>query len=123
NPEVTFTPSMDEFARESFAFQNAFTRYGGTSLSVPSIWAGGLIVHRTWLPDFARSNALEKLVDADGYRWFMSIDSVMAPLLSRHADSVEPDRGRHVMDFDVCRTLTELQSQIDRERDGRPAFA
>jgi hypothetical protein len=123
NPEVTFTPSMDEFARESFAFQNAFTRYGGTSLSVPSIWAGGLIVHRTWLPDFARSNALEKLVDADGYRWFMSIDSVMAPLLSRHADSVELDRGRHVMDFDVCRTLTELQSQIDRERDGRPAFA
>ena len=123
NPRVTFTPAIGQFADESFAFHNAFSRYGGTSLAVPSIWAGGLVIHRTWLPDFARSNGLEKLVDANRYRWFMSVDSVMAPLISPHSDLVELDRGRRVMDFDFCRTLVDLEEQLDRPRDERPAFA
>jgi hypothetical protein len=55
------------------------------------------------MPDFPRSNALERLLETDGYQWFMSLDSVMAPLLAPHP-SVELDRGRRVMDFDICHT-------------------
>jgi len=123
NPAVTFTPQIAQFASESFAFQNAFSHYGGTSLAVPSIWEGGLVIHRTSMPEFVRSNALEKLVDAEGYRWFMSLDSVMAPLLAPHPDLVELDHDRRVMDFDMCHTLEDLEDKLDRQDDARPAFA
>ena len=62
-----------------------------------------MVIHRTSMPDFPRSNALERLLETDGYQWFMSLDSVMAPLLAPHP-SVELDRGRRVMDFDICHT-------------------
>ena len=68
---------------------NAFSHYGGTALAVPSIWAGGLVIHRTSMPDFRRSNALEKLLVADHYRWYMSLDTHMQPLLDPHPDPIE----------------------------------
>ena len=34
NPAVDFTPRFAEFAAENLAFTNAFTRYGGTALSM-----------------------------------------------------------------------------------------
>ena len=37
NPDVRFTPRLDAFAAESVVFRNAFTRYGGTGMSVPAI--------------------------------------------------------------------------------------
>ena len=124
NRAVEFTPQIARFASESFAFDNAFTHYGGTALAVPSIWAGGMVIHRTSMPDFPRSNALERLLETDGYQWFMSLDSVMAPLLAPHPDLVELDRGRRVMDFDICHTLGDLEGDLDRRREAdRPVFA
>jgi hypothetical protein len=124
NRAVTFTPQIERFASESFAFDNAFSHYGGTALAVPSIWAGGMVIHRTSMPDFPRSNALERLLDADGYQWFMSLDTVMAPLLAPHPDLVELDRGRRVMEFDICHTLDELEGDLGRRHDpNRPVFA
>ncbi len=124
NREVTFTPQIERFASESFAFGNAFSPYGGTALAVPSIWAGGMVIHRTSMPDFPRSNALERLLDTDGYQWFMSLDTVLAPLLAPHPDLVELDRGRRVMEFDICHTLDDLEGNLDRRHESnRPVFA
>jgi hypothetical protein len=122
NPAVSFTPEIARFAAEGFAFTNTFSRYGGTSLAVPSIWAGGMVIHRTSMPEFPRTNALEQLLDADGYQWFMSLDTVMAPLLAPHEDLVELDRGRRVMEFDLCHTLEDLEGQLAGRDDRRPAF-
>ena len=68
NPRVTFTPAFDQFAREEFAFQRAFTRYGGTGLSMPAIWAGSMILHKEYVQPFQPMNALEKLITVNGYR-------------------------------------------------------
>src|SRR5207249_7034601 len=106
-----------------FAFQNAFSRYGGTFLAVPSIWAGGLVIHRTAMPSFERTNALEKLFDVDDYRWYMSVDTHIGPLLSPRPDLVELDRGRNVMQFDLCRTLGELTEKLAGRTETRPIFA
>ena len=54
NPQVTFTPAFDQFAREEFAFQRAFTRYGGTGLSMPAIWAGSMILHKEYVSRSSR---------------------------------------------------------------------
>jgi len=123
NASVTFTPNIERFAAESFAFRNAFTHYGGTALAVPSIWAGGLVIHRTYMPDFHRSDSLEKLLDADGYRWFMSLDTHMGPLIESHPDLVQLDSPRGVMDFDFCRTMGELEEQISKAPADRSIFA
>src|SRR4029079_1968218 len=49
NPAVAFTPRIQEFASESTVFRNAFTRYGGTGLSMPAIWAGSAIAHKQYV--------------------------------------------------------------------------
>jgi arylsulfatase A-like enzyme len=83
-----------------------------------------MVIHRTSMPDFPRSNALERLLETDGYQWFMSLDSVMAPLLAPRPDLVELDRGRRVMDFDICHTLGDLERDLDRRHEAdRPVFA
>ena len=62
NPAVTFTPSIDAFARSSDVFVNAFTHYGATGLSEPSIWVGGMMPHKQYITPFAPMNSLEKLL-------------------------------------------------------------
>ena len=123
NPEVTFTPNIAKFAEESFTFTNAFSHYGGTALGVPAIWAGGLVLHRTSMPGFERSDALEKLLDADLYRWYMSLDTHMGPLIHAHPDLVELDEKQFIMKYDFCKTLGELSQKLDARTDGRPIFA
>lgn len=123
NAAVSFTPNIASLASESYAFQNAFSRYGGTLLAVPSIWSGGLVIHRTSMPTFTQSDALEKLLDGDRYQWFMGLDSVMAPLIGPRSDLVELDRGRRIMEVDLCQTFEELALKLDRRDSSRPAFA
>src|SRR5262249_50771709 len=62
NPGVTFTPHIAGLAADSYVFDRAFTRYSGTALAVPSIWAGGMVIHAIEQPDFARRNALVDLL-------------------------------------------------------------
>src|SRR5205085_7221934 len=67
NERVTFTPAIGQFAQDSFVFKRAFTRYSGTALAVPSIWAGGSVIHTLGKTTFIDRDALRKLVDANGY--------------------------------------------------------
>src|SRR5262249_21718478 len=123
NPQVKFTPRIAEFAKESVVFTNAFTRFGGTGLSVPAMWAGSSIVHKQHVLPFHRMNALEKLLDANGYRKVLGIDSIMTRLLVRSDSIDELDRGRNIMDFQICRTLDELDGKLQTIDPATPVFA
>jgi hypothetical protein len=112
NPDVTFTPSVAKFAAEGYAFNRAFTRYGGTGLSMPAIWTGGMVVHKEYVLPYGRMNALEKLLTANGYRTLISMDHITEQLLAPASAAVELDRGRPEMQYDFCTTLTELESKL-----------
>lgn len=122
NPAVTFTPNIGRFAAESFAFQRAFTRYGGTGLSVPSIWAGGMLIHKQYVTPFESMNALLKLLNADRYQRMMSLDSVVVQLMAPDQNLVELDAGVEIVKYDFCRTAAELEQKLAAPR-ASPVFA
>ncbi|MGE3508502.1 MAG: sulfatase-like hydrolase/transferase [Vicinamibacterales bacterium] len=122
NPAVSFTPAFGTFARDSIVFERAFTRYGGTGLSVPAVWAGGMLFHKQYVTPFAPMNALMKLLDSNGYRRIMSMDSVVAQIMPADTPAVELDRGVSIVDYSLCRTLGELRGILEREAPGQPLF-
>src|SRR4029079_18240229 len=109
NPSVTFTPRIAQFAAESVVFNNAMTRYGATGLSLPAIWSGAVGVHRQYVLPFAPMNTLEKLLTVNRYQRVMSTDVLMARLLRPDPGTIELDRGRRTLDYDLCATLQELE--------------
>ncbi len=124
NPAVTFTPEIGQFASDSFVFDRAMTRYAGTALAVPSIWAGSMLIHMLEERPFDSRNALLALLDADGYRRVMSVDNIMGELLPPERPGVELDRGVAPMDRDFCRTMHELEGRLaDSSDDRRPVFS
>ena len=123
NDAVGFTPSIAKFASTSFVFDRAFTRYAGTSMAVPSIWAGGMLMHMFDLAPFDGRNALLNLLQRSGYRRVMDIDHIMRELLPADDDVVELDRGVAPMLCDLCRTLRELEDKLTVGGDHRPVFA
>ena len=124
NARVNFTPSSAAFATESVVFERAYTRYGSTGLSVPAMWAGGMLLHKQYVKPFAPMNALEKLLDAEGYRRYMSDDHLATQLFQPSSATTFLDEGVHEMDHTVCTTTRELQAKLDATRnDSRPVFA
>jgi hypothetical protein len=105
NRAVRFTPRLDAFASESVVFRNAFTRFGGTGLSVPAIWAGSALVHKQYVQPFHPMNTLEKLLDVNGYRKVVGRDSIMGRLLDASPRLDELDAGVANMDYHLCGTL------------------
>ena len=124
NAKVDFTPSIQAFADESVVFKNAFTRYGGTTLAEPSIWAGTLLLHKHYVQPFHLVNNLEKLTEIDGYQQFISTDTVLRVLLQPSADTVQLDAdARQWTDLDFCSTAQEALNKISARRDpSRPIF-
>jgi hypothetical protein len=123
NPAVMFTPEIQAFADESFVFRNAFTRHGGTHLSMPSIWSGGFVVRRIGAPGFERMNAIEKLLNGAGYRLAINDYTVHALLRPETAMTVI-DPGVPSPDTDLCQNLTSLEQHMESTAgDRRPLFA
>jgi hypothetical protein len=124
NPAVTFTPALQAFASDSLVFERAFTQYGATGLSVPSIWLGGPLLHKQYVLPFAPMNALARLLSHEQYAQWISMDNILDVILPP-APAREPlDRGVPVRDFRLCRTLEELRGRLrDRAADGAPVFA
>ena len=116
NPRVDFTPNLDAFARDSFAVQNAYTQYAGTTLSEPAIWTGTLLLHAHYQRPFSRVNNLEKLLKTDGYQMVVSYDSVLRQIVTDNNDLVKLDTNKAWNEFEVSRTLQQLESFMD----GRP---
>jgi arylsulfatase A-like enzyme len=124
NPQVTFTPRIAAFAKDSFTYDRAFSRYGGTGLAVPSIWAGALVAHKQYVTPFAPMNALAKLLDAGNYRRIITRDHITEELFGL-------EEGTSVLDYRVdemmhtfCGTMTELKEELrSHAADRRPLFA
>jgi hypothetical protein len=124
DPKVTFTPRIAAFATDSFTFTRAFSRYGGTGLAVPSIWAGALVAHKQYVTPFAPMNALAKLLDAGNYRRVITRDHITEELFGL-------EEGTSVLDYRVdemmhtfCGTMTELKEELRSHADDRrPLFA
>jgi hypothetical protein len=122
NPAVTFTPSLARFAAESDTFTRAFSRYGGTGLSVPALWTGGMLLHKEYVLPFQPMNTLDKLLEANRYRKLLSLDHITAQIVETKG-STELDRGRDEMQYDLCATLGELQSTLAQGPGRAPIFA
>lgn len=124
NDAVNFTPSIESFARESVVLRNAFTPYGGTGLSEPSLWAGAMLLHKQYVLPFSPMNALAKLLAADNYENYVSLDTILDAITAGSLPVIELDRGVLNMNFDLCRSLDELQTKISARTDsGKPLFA
>lgn len=121
NADAGFTPSIAAWARDSFVFDNAFTRYGGTWLAIPSIWSGAELPRSWGRMPFAKVNAIEKLTAANGYHVVLN-DYTVTP-------SLGADSGRTFLDPELRSIGSDLCSQVDGLRriletpDGRPVFA
>lgn len=124
NADVTFTPSIQAFAADSVVFRNAFTRYSGTTLAEPSIWAGMLLLHKHYVQPFHLVNNLEKLAQVDRYQKFVTTDTVLRVLLQPSADTVQLDANvRQWTDIDFCSTAPEAIRKIAARGDSsRPVF-
>jgi arylsulfatase A-like enzyme len=124
NPAVQFTPEIQKFANESVVMRNSFTRYAGTTLSEPAIWAGSLMLHKHYVRPFHPMNNLEKLMQTDGYDRFLTVDTVLRLLL-------DPALPVHRLDAnmtnwseqDLCTTATDAERQINTRSDkSKPIF-
>ena len=124
NPDVTFTPAIQAFAADSVVFRNAFTRYSGTTLAEPSIWAGMLLLHKHYVQPFHLVNNLEKLAQVDGYQKFVTTDTVLRVLLQPAADTVQLDaQAQQWTDIDFCSTAAEAARRVTERADStQPVF-
>ncbi len=122
NRRVAFTPNLDRFAAESTVVPWAFTRYGATGLSEPSIWVGGMILHKQYIVPFHPLNTLQKLVEAEGYQPWLSMDSILDVVVRPTPDLVRLDAGTGTGDLRLGTTLKELQARLDRTPPNRPVF-
>lgn len=120
NPGVDFTPAIGDFANDSLVFRYAFTQYGGTGLSVPSIWIGGALLHEQYVTPFASMNALSKLLIHEQYAQWITMDNILDVILPR-TPALDPlDRGVSIKDVRMCRTLDEVRGRLRTRPPGAP---
>ena len=123
NKSVMFTPAIDSFARDSVVMNNAFTHYGGTVLSEPSIWVGGLQLHKQYIEPFYPMNSLQRLVEAEEYQSLITIDPVLKIILKPSDSIVELDKDLTWFEYDSCRTFGEIRTRLaERTNSDRPVF-
>ena len=122
NDDVIFTPEISKLAADSFVFDRAFTRYAGTMLAVPSIWAGGMVPHTLEQPSFGGRNTLLKLLDANGYLGLFTMDHIMAELVSPGPNLQQLDKGKGTMELDLCSTIDGLQAALGASDPSRSVF-
>jgi hypothetical protein len=123
NAAVDFTPQITAFAADSVVFHNAFTRYGGTALSEPAIWAGSMLPHEIYPQPFRPMNALQKLVESEGYQPYIAMDDVLKAIMPEFDRAVIINRGVMFDDLDLWNVLAELEQKISaRPERNRPLF-
>src|SRR5262249_32258016 len=123
NGAVNFTPAIDAFARQSKVFRNTFTRYGGTGLAEPSIWVGGMLLHKQYVTPFYPMNALTKLVEAEQYQSYVSVDPILRVIVKSTPNLVELDVNRSNMEYRLCSSLEDLEGKLEGRAPGKPVFA
>lgn len=118
NPKVDFTPHIGAFAKDAVVMENAFTAYAGTSLAVPSIWAGAMQLHKHFLLPFDPINNLQRLAIAHNYEGYVLREPLARLLLGQKP-------WFHYLQNDVlnwpqlefCAGIHELQQRLGNEWD------
>jgi sulfatase-like protein len=125
NPSVDFTPEIGRFAQDSVVFHDAFTRYGGTALSEPAIWTGALQPHKQFIKPLYTMNSLQKLIEADGYQSYISLDPILQEILRPSSSIVELDEGTKVMsDYDYAVTVKGMiPGSMERSRQNTKSWS
>ncbi|MEW6126112.1 MAG: sulfatase-like hydrolase/transferase [Acidobacteriota bacterium] len=123
NAKVNFTPSLDAFARESIVMENAFTHYGATGLSEPSIWVGGMSVHKQYVTPFHPMNTLQKLIESEGYQAYISMDTILSVVVKPEPYIEELNDEESGREYELCGCLKSLQTKIEARADtANPLF-
>ena len=123
NSDVTFTPAIDRFAADSLVFERAFSRYGATGLSEPSIWVGGMLPHQQYVWPFAPMNSLQTLLKAQEYHGFISVDPILDKILDPTGWVTDLDLGRRAGDIELCQSLNGLSGHLSsRQNPNAPVF-
>ncbi len=125
NSEVTFTPEINRFSEDAFVFKKAFTRFGATGLSEPSIWAGRFLPHKMYPKPFAPVNTLEKLIKAEDYLAWISRDSILKEILSLSESNQDLDSEVSTQDLEFCRTTRQIIERFknpDVQANKKPVF-
>jgi hypothetical protein len=122
NPAVEFTPSIARFAGESVVFERAFSRYGGTGLSMPAMWTGGMVLHKQYISPYHPMSTLHKLLEADRYQSVLTPDHITVQMIPAGAAYTELEGGRPEMQYRFCRTLDEMSSKLPDATRGGPIF-
>ena len=123
NSEVTFTPAIDQFASDSLVFDQAFSRYGATGVSEPSMWVGGMLPHQQYVSPFAPMNSLQTLLKAQEYHGFISVDPILNKILGPTGWVTDLDRGRQAGDIELCQSLEGLRGHLSaRQGSNAPVF-
>jgi len=120
NEQVSFTPSLEQFAAESTVFQRTFTRYGATGLSVPSIWVGGMVPHKQYPEPYAPFNALNHLLLHEKYTTWLSWDNVVDAVVPREGSGPALSTNRAVKDFRFCEMVGDIRSRLGQISAGGP---
>lgn len=124
NQAIDFTPEIGSFARESIVMENAFSRYGATGLSEPSIWAGGMLLHKQYITPFYPMNSLQKLIETEGYQSYISLDTILRVVVKPSQSITELDESAQDKNYDLCHSLKELADRLDqRVVPDKPIFA
>jgi len=124
NDRVSFTPEIEKFAADSVVFRNAFTRYGATGLSEPSIWVGGQMLHKQYVTPFYPMNALQRLLEVDGYTLYLGIDSILNRIVEPSAAVVDLNQTLRNRVFPLCDSLQVLRQHVAAHpRGDSPIFA
>ena len=97
NSAITTTPEIAKFANDSVVFENAFTRYAGTALSEPAIWVGAMQLHKQYVEPFYPMNNLQRLVEAEGYHSYVSLDPILQRVVAKSPSLTELDGNLKVM--------------------------
>jgi hypothetical protein len=122
NPHVDFTPNIAAFARENLVMRRAYTPYTGTALSQPALWAGGLIQRAMYVKPFSAVNNLERLLAANNYRQYVSVDAILSTILGDRsriraldAHLARPDQEDQMFKFDLCSSVAELGEKLRQD--------
>ncbi len=120
NPSNTFTPALKAFAAENIVFDRAFTRYGATGLSVPSIWVGGMVPHKQYPTPFGPFNALYALLMDQQYTPWLSWDNVVDVIVPREGTGPRLSANRAVKDFRFCEMVGDIRDRLGELTPGGP---
>src|SRR5260370_2116859 len=87
---------------------------------MPPTQMEGMMVHKPYVNPFAPMNALQKLLKTDGYRSFVTRDSILQTVVSPSPNLTELDQSIGGMNYDLCGSLDELQQRLASQPANHP---